>query len=70
MEKMNLASIKWSNEEYESKITKMKQELDLNNKIIGDYEIKIKDLNRQIELYKNKVCVFFFFSNVGLAVVN
>ncbi|CAF0887888.1 unnamed protein product [Brachionus calyciflorus] len=54
MEKMNLASIKWSNEEYEKKLDKMKQELDLNNRKIGDYEIKIEDLNRRIKSYKNK----------------
>lgn len=52
MEKINLASIKWSNEEFDKKLIKMRHELDLNDKKIIEYEAKIKDLNRQLKAYK------------------
>lgn len=52
---MNKASIKWANEEHEKKIAKMKQELELNKKIILDYEIRIKDLTNEIDSCQKKV---------------
>ncbi|RNA01322.1 hypothetical protein BpHYR1_020605 [Brachionus plicatilis] len=55
MEKMNRATIKWSNEENEKKIAKMKQEVELNKKIMSDYEIRIKDLTNEVSSYRKMI---------------
>lgn len=58
MEKINLASIKWSNEECEKKLKKMKNDLHANDKKVFDYENKIDNLNKQIQAFKFKVFKF------------
>lgn len=45
---MNRAAIKWSSEEYETNLAKMRQELDMSKKVMSDYEIRIKDLTNEV----------------------
>ena len=55
MQQMNDASLKWSNEEYEKRIAHLRQEFaHTEEQIKSEYEVKIVDLNQQIDNFKKE----------------
>ena len=55
MQKINDASLKWSNEESDKKLSKLKDEFNqAETQIKSDYDLKIVDLNNQIDNFKKE----------------